>query len=270
AELVGRLLEKLPVAERPTCIAGAGMLTSRHGIVEVPYVSAPASVAQLRQSVHRVDLPELHGLPLALVPGVQTLRRPGAPAGVPASDVMRGEETLCVGLLQLGRLQPGDALLNLGSHWKLIQIDGDGRIAWSFTSLAGELLHAIRRETVLASALPDGALAALEAASFDEGMAELRRSGLARAFFCVRLFELARERTPQQQLSFAIGVLVASDLDAWSRAGLLPRGRVLVVGEEKVGGAWSVALRAASCQAVALAAPEVEAGFLEGLRLLAT
>jgi 2-dehydro-3-deoxygalactonokinase len=269
AGLVGQLLATLPAAEKPQCIAGAGMLTSRHGIVEVPYVPAPASVSQLREGVQRLQMPELRGIPLALVPGVQTLQRPGAPAGVPASDVMRGEETLCMGLLQLDRLRAGDALLNLGSHWKLIQIDGEGRVSWSFTSLAGELLHAIRRETVLASALPEGSLAALDAASFEEGMAELRRSGLARAFFCLRLFELAGARTPPQQLSFAIGVLVASDLDAWSRAGLLPRGRVLVVGDDKVGGAWSHALRAASCRPDALSATEVEAGFLAGLRLLA-
>jgi 2-dehydro-3-deoxygalactonokinase len=245
------------------------MLTSRQGLVEVPYVVAPASAKELRAAVKRIVLPELFEIPFALVPGVHTLQRPGAPLGVPGSDVMRGEETLCMGLIQLGLMRPGDCLLNLGSHWKLIQVDAEGRIAWSFTSLAGELLHATRRETVLASALPEGSLSTLDVPSFEEGMAELRRSGLSRAFFCLRLFEIAGGRAAAQQLSFAVGVLVASDLDAWRRSGSMPRGRVLIAGGDRVAGAWSVALGSTSCAAVELSRADVESGFLAGLRFLA-
>jgi 2-dehydro-3-deoxygalactonokinase len=269
ARVIGRLLEDGDAVVRPSCIAAAGMITSRHGLVEVPYVVAPASATALRAAVKRIVLPELFEIPFALVPGVQTLQRPGAPAGVPASDVMRGEETLCMGLIQLGLMRSGDCLLNLGSHWKLIQVDAEGRIAWSFTSLAGELLHATRRETVLASALPEGSLSALDVPSFEEGMAELRRSGLPRAFFCLRLFELAGGRTASQQLSFALGVLVASDLDAWSRSGSMPRGRVLIAGGDRLGGAWSSALRSAGSEATELSRSDVESGFLAGLRFLA-
>jgi 2-dehydro-3-deoxygalactonokinase len=244
------------------------MITSRQGLVEVPYVDAPAAASDLRGALKRIVLPGFFDIPFALVPGVRTAQRPGGPAGVAGSDVMRGEETLCVGLVQLGRLRPGDSLLNLGSHWKLIQLDAECRIAWSFTSLGGELLHATRRETVLASALPEGSLSAVDAPSFEEGMAELRRSGLPRAFFCLRLIELAGERAAPERLSFALGALVASDLDGWRASGSVPRGRVLVAGGDRLGGAWSLALRAASCEPIELSRADVESGFLAGLRSL--
>jgi 2-keto-3-deoxy-galactonokinase len=145
ARLVGRLLEDGGAAERPSCIAAAGMITSRQGLVEVPYVDAP---------------------------------------------------------------------------------------------------------------------------SFEEGMAELRRSGLPRAFFCLRLIELAGERAAPERLSFALGALVASDLDGWRASGSVPRGRVLVAGGDRLGGAWSLALRAASCEPIELSRADVESGFLAGLRSL--
>jgi 2-dehydro-3-deoxygalactonokinase len=267
-ELVGRVLRGEPDAPRPSCIAAAGMLTSRHGLLELPYVEAPAGARELRAAVRRIELPGFSGIPWALVPGVRTAARPGALPGALGGDVMRGEETSCLGLLELGRMRPGDCLLNLGSHWKLVQTDADARIAWSFTSLAGELLHAVRRETVLASTLPDGSLAAVDAAALHEGAAELRRSGLPRALFGLRLLELLDARAPERQLSFALGALVASDLDAWRRAGLLPAARVLIAGDDKVGGAWSLALRDAGCQAAALPREDVEAAFLLGLRSL--
>jgi len=48
---------------------------------------------------------------------------------VATADLMCGEELLCLGLLDRGRLAPGGVVLTLGSHWKLIRTDDAGRIA---------------------------------------------------------------------------------------------------------------------------------------------
>jgi 2-dehydro-3-deoxygalactonokinase len=251
--------------DAPAHIVAAGMITSAEGLVEVPHLIAPAGVADLAAAVQEKRFPDISDLPFVLIPGVRTTAIPGISSGIGATDVMRGEETLGMGLLRQGRLVPGGALVNVGSHWKLVRIDDRGRIAWSVTSLAGEMMHAARRDTILASALPEGPLATLDVPRFLEGMAESRRSGLARALFCVRLLQLGGAAPAEGRLSFLAGAFVAADLDTMLANGWLPAGTpVTVVGDEKLAGAWGSALGALGLAVESLAEVEAEAAFVAG------
>jgi 2-dehydro-3-deoxygalactonokinase len=251
----------------PRVIAAAGMITSAQGLAEVPHVPAPAGVADLAAAARQSTFPQVSYLPFVFIPGVRTEARPGAATAIGGTDVMRGEETLCAGLLAQGRLAPGGSLLNLGSHWKLVRIDGEGRVGWSVTSLSGEMIQAVRSSTVLASSLPEGPLAEPDAAALGAGLEEARRSGLPRALFEVRLLELAGGSTPAARLSFLVGAFIGADLDGLRATGALePGAAVVICGGEKVGGAWAAALERLGCAVRALSAEEVEAGFLAGCR----
>jgi 2-dehydro-3-deoxygalactonokinase len=251
---------------RPRRILAAGMLSSPQGLREVPHVAAPVGLAELAAAAHEEVLSEVSELPFLFVPGVRTSTRPGAD-GISGRDVMRGEETLSLGLAPLGLLAPGAGLLSLGSHWKLIRLDLEGRVAFSITSIAGELLQAVREQTILASALPDGSLAQADATQVRRGMREARRYGLARALFCVRLLELAQETSPAERLAFALGAFVGADFDHLEAA--LGTGTpVTIAGGEKTGGAWAQALEEAGHPVRSLTAAEAEAGLLAGLRAI--
>lgn len=251
----------------PRWIAAAGMITSAQGLLEVPHVAAPAGPAELAAGARESTFPQVSYLPFLFIPGVRTVDRPGASTPAGASDVMRGEETLCAGLLGRGSLRPGGSLLNLGSHWKLVATDAQGRVAWSVTSLSGEMIQAVRAQTVLAAAVPDGPLREPDAAAIADGMEEARRSGLPRALFVVRLLELSGRSTPAARLSFLIGAFIGADLDGLRATGALNTGaEVAVGGGEKVGGAWASALEQLGCTVHALSADDVEAGFLAGCR----
>jgi 2-dehydro-3-deoxygalactonokinase len=251
----------------PRAIAAAGMITSAQGLLEVPHVAAPAGPAELAAGARESTFPQVSYLPFVFIPGVRTVERPGAATPAGASDVMRGEETLCAGLLRQGRLRAGGSLLNLGSHWKLVATDAHGRVAWSVTSLSGELIQAVRSQTVLASALPPGPLTEPDAGAIADGMEEARRSGLPRALFGVRLLELSGGSTPAARLSFLLGAFVGADLDGLRTTGALEAGaEIAVSGGEKVGGAWVSALERLGCTARALPPEDVEAGFLAGCR----
>jgi len=231
------------------------MITSRQGLAEVPHVPAPAGLDELAAGTREERLPDVAGVPFLFVPGVRS-----------PMDVMRGEETLCLGLLRRGGLAVGEALLNLGSHWKLIRTDGRGRIAGSVTSLSGELMRAAREQTILASAVPAGPLAAVDEPLLREGMEEARRGGLARALFRVRMLELDAPATPEGRLSFLIGAFVASDLDSLRAKGAFPPdAAVAVAGDEAIGGAWEIALERAGLPARTIPPAEVEAGLVAGL-----
>jgi 2-dehydro-3-deoxygalactonokinase len=179
---------------------------------------------------------------------------------------MRGEETLCVGLLALGALNPPAVVLNLGSHWKAIRVDHAGRIAGSVTSLAGEMIQAVSEATILAGAVPPGRAQRLDHDWAARGMAAARRAGLNRALFAVRLLQLAGETTAEQRQAFLVGAHVAVDADALCAAGVLRAGTpTAIVGGDAVAGAWRQALADAAIHATCMEADAVERAMIAGL-----
>src|SRR5262249_23441578 len=153
----------------------------------------------------RYSFPEITDLPVLLVPGARSGPRGCDQETVGTTDVMRGEETLVIGLSALSLLKPRSTLLNLGSHWKAIQFDQFSRIASSVTTMTGELIHAAQTQTILASSVPQSRPDVIDRTWLEAGMREQRRSGLARALFCVRLLEQGSDGSAAQRLSFLIG-----------------------------------------------------------------
>ncbi len=251
----------------PDFVAAAGMITSSLGLIEVPHLIAPAGIKELAANVHRCDFPDITKLPVLLVPGVRTGAQPADPKTVNSADLMRGEETMCVGLISSGMANAPCTVINLGSHWKIIAIDADGRIAGSITSLAGEMIHTTQTQTILASAVTQSRPESLDPDWVEAGMREQRKSGLARAMFCVRLLEQGRQSTPEERLAFLIGAFIASDIDP-----LIARGAVIdpiiIAGGGAIAESWRGALRGVSLNSTVLSADELERALLAGLRSL--
>ena len=258
------------IVEEPATVIAAGMITSPLGLREVPHLPAPAGLGELAGAVDLCHLPAITDLPIWLVPGVRSGPDRVIPEEIESTDVMRGEETLALGLLSNGQLAPGSTLLNLGSHWKIVRLDDQGRVASSITSLSGELIHAAQTQTILAGSVPAGRPEQIHERWLRAGMAEARRAGLPRALFCVRLLEQRSDSTPPERLSYLIGACLAIDLDAMISRGLMPPGReVVMAGGEALTGAISLALAEQSIRLRSLAESEIEAGLLAGLRAIA-
>jgi 2-dehydro-3-deoxygalactonokinase len=254
-----------PESREPAFVAAAGMITSSLGLVEVPHLTAPAGRTELAAHVRRCDFPDVTHLPVLLVPGVRTGPQAADLMTVNSVDLMRGEETMCVGLLAAGLATAPCTVINLGSHWKVITIDADGRIAGSVTSLAGEMIHATQTQTILASAVPQTRPEFLNPHWIEAGMREQRESGLARAMFCVRLLEQGRRSTPEERLAFLIGAFIASDLDPLMARNALVE-PTIIAGGGPIAEAWRRAL--SSIDPRVLANEEIERALLAGLRSL--
>jgi 2-dehydro-3-deoxygalactonokinase len=246
------------------CVLAAGMLTSPLGLCEVPHIVAPAGEMELAKSLYKLSDPNVTELSIYLVPGVRS--GPPSPTldDLENTDLLRGEETLVVGLLQAGILSENTTLLNLGSHWKAIAIDKDRRIASSFTTLSGEFIHALQTQTVLATALPQGRLEEVDPEWLERGRNFERRNGIGRAMFAVRLLEQIFHIGHTALSSFLLGAMVESDLRGMNQAGVL-KDPIIIIGSGAAPEAWRTILEATGWTTKLCETETVEKAFVAGL-----
>jgi 2-dehydro-3-deoxygalactonokinase len=248
----------LPVPCRPKVVVAAGMLTSALGLREVDHVPAPAGVAELAARVERHSFAAVTDLPVLLVPGVRSGPLHCERESVGSTDVIRGEEIIALGLHLLGWLPAGGIVLSLGSHWKAIHIDREGRITGSVTSLGGELIDVVTSQTVLAGSLPRQWPEQFDSTWIDAGVHESQRSGLGRALFCVRLLEHRVASTPEERLAFLIGAAIGNVIDTLlARRSFRPGTRVLVPGHPALARAFAEQLRGTSVDALPVSDTQV-------------
>jgi 2-dehydro-3-deoxygalactonokinase len=226
-ELAEQVLEQLKREwSAVDAIVAFGMITSELGLEELPHLSTPVGVDDLVDAVQERTYDDALPLPLHLVPGV----RNGGARALERADFMRGEETEVVGLLSLGYAAPPLLYLSVGSHSKLVAVDGDGRIEWSATTLSGELLWALHRETILA-ALVDPSSDIGDPHWVEEGARLVDAIGLSRALFAARLLNRIEQRNARACSDLVHGAIAQSDLVSF-RAALVGRsaGAVVVAG----------------------------------------
>jgi 2-dehydro-3-deoxygalactonokinase len=201
-------------------IVGFGMISSEFGLLEVPPLVAPTGPRRLAAAMERLD--GALSAPLFLVPGVRT-----EADDVRGADVMRGEETEIVGLLALELMECPFLYISPGSHSKFVWVDEKGRIAWSLTTLSGELMWALHRETILASLIDPGS-PGVDRARAKEGARIAERSGLTRALFAGRLANRAFDLSPHECSSLLHGAVAGTDLSVLRNGWLRDMGPINV------------------------------------------
>ena len=122
----------------------SGMVGSRQGWAEAPYLSCPASAEGLAGAL--LEVPGAAGV--WIVPGVSYR----APDG--RHDVMRGEEVQIFGALE-HRARGRQVFCLPGTHSKWASVQ-DGRIDWFATSMTGEVYSVMAEHSILGR-LMDGA-----------------------------------------------------------------------------------------------------------------
>lgn len=178
----------------------AGMIGSRQGWVEAPYLPCPASVADLAASVIPVPF---DGAEILLVPGVSAEDR-----GIP--EVMRGEETQILGAL--AELVGDTTICMPGTHSKWVDVR-NGHILGFRTFMTGEAYAALGAHTILSRLLdttPDH-----DAGSFAAGVARaLEPGGLLHHLFGVRTLPLTGRMSGTEAVSYFSGLLLGHEVHA--------------------------------------------------------
>lgn len=226
-EVAGRWLDAHPAAPILAC----GMIGSRQGWREAPYVTCPAGLAELAGKLVGADT--RRGRPVHLVPGVARVDADGVP------DVMRGEETMIFGAAN-GLVGKNGLYVLPGTHSKWARLE-NGRIAWFATFMTGELFAVLRSHSILGR-LMQGQTHDDEA--FQEGVRyalaqPAGRGGLLRRLFSARTLGLF-DRLPASALpSYLSGLLIGFE-----------------------------AVEARACLGSALAAPSATVALLGGAQLV--
>jgi 2-dehydro-3-deoxygalactonokinase len=232
-----------------------GMVGSRNGMIEVPYVAAPvSSSAWAENSVsHRAG-----ELDLTIAPGVSRLGASGPP------DVMRGEEAqVCGAFLCHPPLMQGHHVVLLpGTHSKWVDVN-DGEISSFHTFITGELFALLRERSSLLRA---GDAQGGSDTGFAAGLERGGRADLAAALFETRSAQLLLGRTQGWAGGFLSGLLIGNEVATIVRTRAI-RSAVTVIGERTLSALYRQALRQHGLETAEL---DGDRCVVAGLRLLAS
>jgi 2-dehydro-3-deoxygalactonokinase len=228
-----------------------GMVGSRQGWQEAPYLPRPAGPAEIAAAV--VPLPFADAR-CHLVPGLTARDAAGVP------DVMRGEETKLIGLLAAlagdhaggtrpghgSPAPPGPALVCLpGTHSKWAWLDG-GRIAGFATQMTGELRAVMLQHSILGRLTEPGAGADDDA--FLRGVQRARDAGgLLHHLFGTRALGLMGDLPTAATDSYLSGLLIGHEIRAVLEEGArngAPLGPIHLTGAETLCRVYALAFAA--------------------------
>ncbi len=251
AEHLDGVLARWPDRGKRTPLIACGMVGSRQGWVEAPYVACPARLSALAENLVGAALPD--GRTVHLVPGLQLEREDGV------MDVMRGEETAIIGATQAG----GGLYCLPGTHAKWAHLTDD--VVASFaTAMTGEVFELLSTRSIL------GRMLALDA-PFDETAfrAGVSRSGAAggllHQLFAVRTARLFDRLSEDAAGSYLSGILIGSDVRAAIGEGACEN--VTVVGDGQVSRGYALAMSQLGASPRTLSA---EHAIIVGLMRIAT
>jgi 2-dehydro-3-deoxygalactonokinase len=177
-----------------------GMAGSRQGWQEAPYAQCPAGFAEIAARLAWIEPGRI-----AIVPGLAC-----DSAGVP--DVMRGEETKALGVMNL--LGRDDARIVMpGTHCKWVRVRG-GRIDSFATFMTGEFYSVLRRHSILGRTMAEGD-DDLDGDALRRGIDHAMQAGnLLHAAFSARTLSLFEKLPAQAAPSYLSGLLIGEELRA--------------------------------------------------------
>jgi len=215
-----------------------GMIGSRQGWVEVPYVPCPGSQDALARGLVRTPDDAL-----PIVPGLACVDDDGTP------DVMRGEETQIVGAVAAHAAPTLAVLPGTHSKWAIIRA---GAIETFATYMTGEVYAVLRDHSILGR-MASGSAHSFAAAAFERGVQraltrEAAGDTLLHQLFGARTLSLRADLAPDDAADYLSGLLIGSEIAAargWARAHGAPDHAVLLLGSHALCERYADAMRVA-------------------------
>ncbi|MHA6129331.1 2-dehydro-3-deoxygalactonokinase [Pseudomonas fluorescens group sp. PF-1] len=239
-------------------VIACGMVGSAQGWCEAAYRDTPANVATLGTALQTVR--SLRGVDVHIVPGV--IQRSRLP------NVMRGEETQVLGVLQTLSNEAGaDLLIGLpGSHSKWVEV-ADGCIVHFDTFMTGEVFAVLSEHSILGRTQQRGG--SFDDEAFDRGvqvaLSADGETGVLSTMFSARSLGLTGALSATAQPDYLSGLLIGHELSALAsvlrhrrNSAHLPS--IILIGNAQLCTRYSRALDACGFARVALVEQATERG----------
>lgn len=197
-------------------VLASGMLTANVGLVEIPHLVAPVSAGKLAENIKQVMIEAVCPLPIHFIPGVKNNVSPIDLDSFEQMDMMRGEEVETFAVLKELQVEGPVLLVLPGSHTKFVAVDASGAITGCLTTINGELLSAITRNTILANSV-GGQFVSEEAYDKDmviRGARAAEKAGLGRTCFGGRILNTFVTEDKMKVANFLLGAVLQGDVDA--------------------------------------------------------
>jgi 2-dehydro-3-deoxygalactonokinase len=221
-------LQKLDGITADSAIIASGMITSRQGWCETPYVACPASVGDLARGLLSIEMTgygKIH-----FVPGVNQLS--------PVPDIMRGEET------QLAGIQSMDGVTAIlpGTHSKWAHLQ-DAGISHFKTFMTGEMYAILIKHSILGKTADSIWSEDAFRKGVQKGFAfREQNKGLLSELFQVRVQAIMGEIPDQSVASHLSGLLLGCEIADALQSGFETAGKKQIVGAERLANLYKSAL----------------------------
>jgi 2-dehydro-3-deoxygalactonokinase len=184
-------------------LIASGMVGSRQGWKEAPYLACPASQAEAARQLSTVVVDASTGRQLHIAAGLQCLDDRGQ------FDVMRGEETQIWG----ADLPDGSCCVLPGTHSKWAWLGTQGSIRHFQTFMTGELYGLLTKHGIL------GRLMAFGASRPEDFLAGVRlglqgHASLSHTIFAARTAGLMGRVAPEGLPDYLSGILIGGEIGA--------------------------------------------------------
>jgi 2-dehydro-3-deoxygalactonokinase len=179
-----------------------GMIGSRQGWLEAPYVACPATAEQVAGKLAEVTWGK--GRRAFICPGLTSVDADGVP------DVMRGEEVQVFGALALQGEQTM-TICHPGTHSKHISVDR-GSVTGFTTFMTGELFAVLKKHSILGRTMEEGPT---DWPSFYEGVRRASQpGGLLHHIFGARTRVLMGGLKAASEADYLSGILIGHEFAA--------------------------------------------------------
>jgi 2-dehydro-3-deoxygalactonokinase len=211
-------------------VVAAGMITSRQGWIELPYVECPAGPAELAKHIH------VHTAKSGRV--IHFLTGLHLKSDTISHDVMRSEETQVFGSLDSGAAH----FVTPGTHSKWIDVV-DGKITRFATYITGEIFSLLRNHSILGRLMTsDGDDEAAFLKGVDKAFAD--PAGFLHSLFSVRSLGLFNDVATDKLASYLSGIVIGTEV-AHATLSNDRAAKYVILASPGIGGRYVRAMKAA-------------------------
>lgn len=215
-------------------VLAAGMITSRQGWIELPYVDCPARVTDLAKVLHRHTTRS--GRMVHFATGLHLV------SSTLGHDVMRSEEMQVFGSLGQGVSH----FITPGTHSKWIDVEGEQIVTFA-TYVTGETFSVLRNHSILGRLMTSDDV---DEGAFARGVRKSLAdpAGLLHSLFSARSLGLYNEIGPEALSSYLSGMVIGAEV-AHALQNRSKDAGYMILASPKIGGRYAKALEVAGVKA---------------------